>query len=156
MSKDGPTPTPLPEPPAQRSDRLSFGPKDELRWVTILTGVGVIAAVFLALIGGYPFDTPMPTHEFGWVEPTCGLTRGSTAIARGDFGLAWQYNPASFLVMGFAVAGLLRTVIGLTTHRWLNVSWRFNRVAWAVIAIAIAVLWIHQQQNATFIINSRV
>lgn len=29
----------------------------------------------LAVVGGMPFDLPMPTHGIGLVTPTCGLTR---------------------------------------------------------------------------------
>ena len=143
------------DPSDHRGWRVWVGPTDGLRWITIATCGGLVAAVALALIGGFPLDTPMPTHSFGWVEPTCGLTRGSTAIARGDFGLAWQYNPAAFLVMGFGLLGLVRTLVGITTHHWLNATWRFNRMALALLAAAFVGLWIYQQSNAEFIINSR-
>ncbi len=129
---------------------------DRMRWVTGLTLAGIVAAVVLAVIGGFPFDTPMPTHSFGWVEPTCGLTRGSTAIARGDFVTAWRYNPASFLVMGFGLLGIVRTAVGYTSRRWVNVAVRPGRVAWSVAAIAFFGLWAYQQTNADFIIHARV
>lgn len=135
---------------------MAVGDTDTMRWVTYLTVGGVIAAVVLALIGGFPFDTPMPTHSFGWVEPTCGLTRGSTAIARGDFATAWRYNPASFLVMGFGIVGVVRTAVGLVTHRWVNVKVTWSRAGWAVLGVAFVALWAYQQTNADFIINARV
>ena len=135
---------------------FTVGEADTMRWVTYLTVGGVLAAAVLAIIGGFPLDTPMPTHSFGWVEPTCGLTRGSTAIARGDFATAWHYNPASFLVMGFGVVGLVRTLVGVVTHRWANVKFTWPRVGWAVLGVAFIVLWAYQQTNADFIINARV
>lgn len=135
---------------------LEVGDTDLMRWVTYLTAGGVIAAVALAVIGGFPFDMPMPTHAFGWVEPTCGLTRGSTAIARGDFVTAWHYNPASFLVMGFGLFGLGRTATGLMTHHWVNVKTRWSRVGWTAFGLAFVALWAYQQSNAAFIISARV
>lgn len=143
------------EPDQRRAWRVWIGANDKLRWITIATGAGLATAVVLAVIGGFPFDVPMPTHSVGWVEPTCGLTRGSTAIARGDLGLAWRYNPAAFLVMGFGAFGLVRTAIGVTTHQWVNATWRFNRIALIALAGAFLALWIYQQQNADFIIHSR-
>ncbi len=127
-----------------------------MRWVTGLALAGVLAAVVLAVIGGFPFDTPMPTHSFGWVEPSCGLTRGSTAIARGDFATAWHYNPASFLVMGFGLMGIVRTAVGYVTGRWINVSYKPGRLALSLAAIAFFGLWAYQQTNADFIIHARV
>jgi hypothetical protein len=128
---------------------------DEMRWLTYLTVAGVASAVVLALIGGFPLDTPMPTHSFGWVEPTCGLTRGSTAIARGDFATAWHYNPASFLVMGFGLAGVVRSLIGFTTHRWVNLRIHPGRPGWILGGLGFLALWAYQQQHAAFIISSR-
>jgi hypothetical protein len=132
------------------------GDRDCMRWVTRFTLAGIVVAVVLAAIGGFPFDTPMPTHSFGWVEPTCGLTRGSTAIARGDFASAWHYNPASFLVMGLGLLGVLRTGIGFATHRWVNVTYRPGRLVWSLAGAAFVALWAYQQTNADFIINARV
>ena len=97
----------------------------------------------------------MPTHSFGWVEPTCGLTRGSTAIARGDLGLAWHYNPMSFAVFAFGVAGVVRVVVGAATARWFRVSIRPRPAGWVLFAVGFVALWAYQQTNATFIIESR-
>jgi hypothetical protein len=155
VGKDSQPDSEATEVTAGTSWHASIGSTDRMRWITIATCGGLVAAFVLALIGGFPLDTPMPTHSFGLVEPTCGLTRGSTAIARGNFALAWQYNPAAFLVMGFGILGLVRTLVGVTTHRWLNATWRFNRVALLLLAAAFIGLWIHQQSNAEFIINSR-
>lgn len=135
---------------------VQIGASDTMRWVTRLTAAGVIAAAVLAIIGGFPLDTPMPTHAFGWVDPTCGLTRGSTAIARGDFAIAWHYNPGSFLVMGFGLAGVVRTAVGLTMHRWFNIKVTWSRAAWVGFGVACVAFWMYQQTNADFIINSRL
>lgn len=119
----------------------------------MLTGLAV--AGILAIIGGMPVDTPMPTQRFGWVEPTCGLTRGSTAIARGDLGRAWAYNPASFLVMGVGLLGVARLGWGRATGRWLTLRPQISRLGWFVVGVAVVVLWAHQQANADFVINAR-
>jgi hypothetical protein len=134
---------------------FGVGPTDMMRWVTSLAVGGIAAAVVLALIGGFPFDVPMPTHSFGWVEPTCGLTRGSTAIAGGDFATAWHYNPASFLVMSFGLLGVIRAVAGFATHRWVNLKMVWSRAGWVTLAVAFLGLWAYQQTNAEFIINAR-
>lgn len=114
------------------------------------------AGVALVLNGGFPLDMPMPTHSFGWVEPTCGLTRGSTALLRGDLGLAWRYNPASFIAVGGAIAWLARSTVGLVTRRWLNVRVRPTPAIWVGAAAAFSILWFVQQSNAEFIITSRL
>jgi len=134
---------------------VSVEDRDAMRWWTGLSITGLAAAVLLAVIGGFPFDTPMPTHSFGWVEPTCGLTRGSTSIARGDLALAWQYNPASFAVVAFGLAGIIRVAVGMVSGRWIRVSIRLRAAGWVVLAAGFVALWAHQQSNATFIIHSR-
>jgi hypothetical protein len=127
-----------------------------MRWLTTLSLAGVATAIVLALIGGLPFDIPMPTHSFGWVEPSCGLTRGSTAIARGDFATAWQYNPAAFVIMSLGVAGILRTIVGSATGRWINMTWRPGKTALVIGILVLIGWWAYQQTNAEFIIHSRV
>lgn len=133
----------------------TIGTEDRLKSLTRLAVGGLGLAVLLAALGGFPVDIPMPTHAFGWVEPTCGLTRGSTAIARGDFALAWRYNPASLLVMALGVGGAVRVGIGRVTGRWLNVRTSLRPLGWVLVVLTVVVLEFHQQSNANFIINSR-
>ena len=137
--------------------RFEFSVQDRnsMRTWTWLSAGGLTAAALLALIGGFPVDMPMPMMTYGWVTPTCGLTRGSTAIARGDLALAWQYNPASFLVAAFGLAGLVRLLIGTATGQWLSVSARPRLPTWLVLATLFVALWAHQQTNAQFIITAR-
>lgn len=132
-----------------------IGLEDENRWVTSTVIGSMLFVVVLVVIGGSPIDLPMPTHAFGWVEPTCGLTRGSTALLRGDLGLAWKYNPASFLLVGGAFVWIVRTVVGWSTRCWLNLTVRPTTLSVAVIAIGSGLLWRVQQSNAEFIIASR-
>lgn len=135
---------------------VSLDPHDRQRMVTRFAAAGVVVAAVLAMIGGFPLDMPMPTHSFGWVDPTCGLTRGSTAIARGDFTLAWRYNPASFLVMGFGAYGIARLACGALTGRFPTIHPRLGRVGWYVLGAAIVALTLYQQSNAEFIMDSRL
>ena len=135
---------------------VSVGPKDRQAQITRLSIGGLLLAAVLAVAGGLPFDLPMPTHLVGWVEPTCGLTRGSTAIARGEIGLAWRYNPASFAVMGFGLLGVLRAGLGFLAGRWINFKVRIAPGGWAVIVLALVLLGIHQQNNAQFVMDARL
>lgn len=125
--------------------------------VTRLAVGGLLLAAMLAIIGGVPFDLPMmATHLVHWVEPTCGLTRGSTAIARGDLGLAWRYNPASFAVMTFGVLGLMRVATGVLTGRWVNIRPRIGPLGWVAVLIGVGLLGLHQQEHAQFVMNARL
>lgn len=135
---------------------VSVGPSDRQKRITWLSIGGLLLAAVLAVAGGLPFDLPMPTHLVGWVEPTCGLTRGSTAIARGEIGLAWRYNPASFAVMGFGLLGVLRAAAGFLTGRWVNLEARVGPLSWIAILVALVLLGIHQQSNAQFVMDSRL
>ena len=161
-SRGEPSGTPLKDRGAYISFATWFGltittdDQDHLRWMSYICVCDLLATIFLAFIGNSPISLPMPTHTFGVVDPTCGLTRGSTSIARGDFALAWHYNPASFLVIGFGLFGVIRLVIGLITHRWFNVSFRPSRWGWLFVSVFVAALWINQQTNAHFIIHSRL
>lgn len=129
---------------------------DELRWVTVLTLGGVGLALVLALIGNLPFDLPMPTHAVGWVTPTCGLTRGSTELVRGHLARAWQFNPASLLVVAFAAFGLGRALWARVSGQWLTLRVRPGRIGWALVLLAVVGLWANQQAHADFVIHARV
>lgn len=135
---------------------VSVGPSDQQKKITRLTIGGLLLAAVLAVIGGMPFDLPMPTHLVGWVEPSCGLTRGCTAIARGQFRLAWQYNPASFAVMIFGLLGLTRAAIGMLTRRWVNFDARVGPLGWAALVASLVLLGLNQQANAQFVMNARL
>lgn len=129
---------------------------DGARLWTVLSMLGLPGAVVLALVGGLPFDLPMPTHLLGLVTPTCGLTRGSTALVRGDYSLAWAYNPVSFAVIAFGATGILRAVLGVATGRWVNMSVTVRPLGRVLLITAGLLLWVHQQQHAEFIMTSRV
>lgn len=129
--------------------------EDRMRWLSVLTIAGAILGVLFAALGRIPFDLPMPTHAIGVVSPTCGLTRGTVAILRGDPGLAFRYNPGSFAVPLVGLAALIRLALGIFGHdRWLNVRFRPTRTAWIVGAVAFTSWWVYQQSNAIFLMHS--
>lgn len=141
--------------PDAGSRAVAVGNRDAMAWMTWLSAIGLATAAVLALIGGLPVDIPMPTHRFGWVEPSCGLTRGSTAVVRGDISTAWRYNPLSFAVVTFGIFGVARAVVGTVTGRWVNVRIRPSKRTLVGLVVALVAFWAYQQTNADFIINSR-
>lgn len=134
---------------------LKFAPTDEMRWLTRTVAIGAVAAVLLAMIGGMPFTLPMPTHAVGIVDPTCGLTRASVAIARGDVANAWRFNPAAFVIAALAVVVSVRTVYGLVAHRWLTVRFTWSPARIGIALVVFAGWWAYQQSNAEFIMTTR-
>lgn len=137
--------------------RVSLDSEDHMRALSVLVLIGMIAAVALAIFGVPSIHfPPAPSWEYGIVVPTHGLLRASTALARGQFGLAWAFNPASYLVALVAFGTVLRWLVALTTRRWINVSVRFTAIVWIVIAGLTVVLWINQQLHADLIINETI
>lgn len=136
--------------------RVSLERSDRMRWMTWLTIVTIATAIICAVIGHIPIDLPMPTHLIGWVSPTCGLTRGTVAITRGHFALAFRYNPLSFAVPLAALLVLARLAVGTAGGHWVNISHNPTRLAWVLASIALAALWGYQQSHAMFIMNSHV
>ena len=82
--------------------------------------------------------------------------RASTALALGQLGTAWAFNPASVLVALVAIATVLRWIVALTTRRWINVSVRFTAWVWIALGLSVAALWINQQLHADLIINETI
>lgn len=129
---------------------------DRLGVWTWLSVAGIAAALLFAMSGGSPIDVPMPSHLVGVVTPTCGLTRGTTALVRGDAALAWSYNPAAFVVAALGAAGLARALIGIGLGRWFGVVVRLHLVGRAALVVGVALLWINQQSNADFVMHARL
>lgn len=95
----------------------------------------------------------MPTWELGVVTPTCGLTRATVAITRGDLATAWNYNPAAYLLAVFAVAVIARLIVGLVSGKWINAAPVVPTVVWIGL---IAIWWANQQMHAELIINTQL
>lgn len=139
--------------PAPRMAVPGFGhvrvdPTDRHRVLTVLAVVGLFAAVLLAVYGMPPVDLHGPTHWVGIMGPTCGMTRGVAATVSGDLARAVAYNPASPLLVGGAVAVLLRGAIGRTTGRWLTFHLHVSRGGWIILGMGLVLLTVNQQLHA--------
>lgn len=128
--------------------------RDAMQWVSYAAIVIAVVGIICAFLGRIPVDLPMPTHVIGMVSPTCGLTRGTVAIMRGDLALAFDYNPTSFAVLPFTAAGLTRIAWAQMGRGWINVHLRMGKALWIACALAFVALWAYQQSNAAFIMHS--
>lgn len=59
-------------------------------------------------------------------------------FTRGDIGRAWDYNPASLLVVPGGLVGLIRAMVGRFTGRWPNLSFPSN---WWIGGLLIGAPW---------------
>jgi len=142
-----------PRPPDRRSGVLHVrvAREDHHRLLVPLAASGLLTAAMLAVVGLPPVDLHGPLHYLGVMDPLCGMTRGTVAVLRGQLALAWAYNPASLLLVAGAALALGRWLVGWLTGRWLEVRVRPSRVAWAVAAVAVLVLWANQQAHAALL-----
>lgn len=133
-----------------------------LRWeghdrhptTTHLALVGIPLVVVLAIVGLPPIDIHGPLHYLGIMGPTCGMTRGVMWTARGDLAQAWQFNPASLLVIPTMVGLSVRITYGQVTSRWLNLHIRWRPWLWIIPTVLILMLTIRQQLNVDLLINN--
>ncbi|MGV1037995.1 MAG: DUF2752 domain-containing protein [Candidatus Nanopelagicales bacterium] len=136
-----------------RIARESFDGMPKLIW---FVAIGVVLAAGFAVFGLPGYQLPMPTWHFGVVTPTCGLTRASTALARGEIATAWSFNPAAFVLALVAVGAVARSVVGYLTHRWVNVTMKPTRLGWVVIVALVLLWWGNQQLNAHLIMTGSI
>lgn len=110
----------------------------------------------MAVFGLPPVDLHGPLHHAGIMDPLCVGTRAAAYTARGEFALAWRYNPLSILVVVGAAALVVRTAVGLLARRWLTlkVSWTLRRLwaAWATVLLLLAALTVRQQLRADLLL----
>lgn len=116
--------------------------------------IGIPLVILLALVGLPPVDIHGPLHYLGVMGPTCGMTRGVMWAARGDLVRAWQFNPASLLVIPTIVGLAARAVYGRSTGRWLNLTIRWRPWLWIVPAVLLLLLSIRQQLNIELLLNN--
>ncbi|MBI2706639.1 MAG: DUF2752 domain-containing protein, partial [Actinobacteria bacterium] len=136
------TPTVVPPTPLSRLGIAAVvGRDDAMKAMTGLAFGGLTVAALLAVFGMPPGQILMPTWSIGVVTPTCGLTRASTAFARGDFVTAWAFNPAAFAVFAWAAAMVARWFVGTIRGTWLNVQVHPTRLGWWILIILFAALW---------------
>jgi hypothetical protein len=131
-----------------------------LRWeghdrhptTTRLALIGIPLAALLAFAGLPPIDIHGPLHYLGIMGPTCGMTRGVMWTTRGDVFRAWQFNPASLLVLPTMIGLTIRAVHGRLSHRWLNLHIRWRPWLWIIPAAILLLLSIRQQLNVEFLL----
>lgn len=114
---------------------------------------GLALATILAVFGMPPVSIHAPTHDWGIMSPTCGLTRGVAAATRGDLATAWAYNPASLLLVGGAIASIARALVGSATGRWVNLRPAITRGGWIGVALAVVALEVNQQASAALLMT---
>lgn len=133
--------------------RIRWQSVDGHRVLTLLAVAGLVIGGALAVFGLPPVDMHGPLHRFfGIMDPLCGGTRGVRYAMRGEWGLAWAYNPASIpLVLG-AIALVVRHVVGMLSGRWLTlrIQWP-RRIVLALIAAGVIALEINQQMHAALL-----
>lgn len=94
-----------------------------------------------------PSTHTVPSTTWGIMGPTCGLTRDVMWTARGDLARAWQFNPASLLVVLALIGSTIRAAFGRTTGRWLNLYLRRHPWLWIIPALLAILLAVRQQSN---------
>ena len=119
---------------------------------TRLVIVGIPLAALLAVVGLPPIDIHGPLHYLGIMGPTCGMTRGVMWSARGDLLRAWQFNPASLLVIPTMMGLTFRALYGAFKGRWINLDIASRPWLRLVLAVTVLVLAIHQQLNVGFLL----
>ncbi len=88
---------------------------------------------------------PWIQHILGLPCPFCGVTRGTQALVRGDFGRAWYFNPAVVLLVPSAVGAALVMAVEVWCGRvwvpwmgWVNAVFR----QWSWLLAAVFLYWL--------------
>lgn len=118
---------------------------DRYGYAIPLVAVGALGAAALALFGLPPLDLHGPLHRVGIMDPLCGMTRATRALARGELATAMRYNPASPLLPLLASAVVLRAAVGRRTGRWVHAWPRRSPALLAIVLVGVAALWVRQQ-----------
>ena len=127
---------------------LAWEDTDRHGYLPWLALVGLIAAGSMAVWGLPPVDLHGPLHRFGVMDPLCGGTRATRALARGDLATALRFNPIVVLLPIGVAAVMLRAAVGYRTGRWVHVRVRKSPALVAILVAATAALWLRQQLNA--------
>ena len=131
--------------------RLRWERTDRHPALAPLAAAGLLAAGVLAVVGLPPVDLHGPLHRLGIMDPLCGMTRGTVAVLHAQLGQAVAYNPASPLLVVGAVLAVSRWLVGKLTGRWVDATLRPTPITWAVAAVVVLALWVHQQTHAALL-----
>lgn len=130
---------------------IGWTDKDTIRWLTALAVTGPFLAIAMARWGTPPLDPMWQFHRVGIVGPTCGLTRATVALARGDLRAAWRFNPAALAVAAAGCGLIGRAAFAAVSGRWLDIRVD-RRLLWA-LAPVLLVLSVNQQLHAAILIR---
>lgn len=138
--------------------RWSVAPRYRHRVVTGLGLAALAAAAGMAVFGLPPVDLHGRLHHVGIMDPLCGGTRAAAYTARGEWALAWRYNPLGILAALAATAAVLRAVVGLLTRRWVTVAWTPRRVRTVAVTatVLLVALTVRRQMRADLLIARHV
>ena len=78
----------------------------------------------------------------GWQCPLCGLTRGTVALARGNWGDAVSLNPYSFLVVAAVALGLVAAFSPWVAERVRRVRRGVVMAASTLFGLSLAVFFV--------------
>jgi hypothetical protein len=124
------------------------------RPLTWLAAIGVVAAVIMAVFGLPPVDLHGPLHHAGIMDPLCGGTRSVRYAFRGEWALAWTYNPLGLLVAAGGVLVTLRAITGWLTGRWISAHVHGRRAVFVILLVATAALAVRQQLHASLLMGT--
>jgi len=131
--------------------RLCWEREDHHPTLAPLAAAGLLAAGVLAVVGLPPVNLHGPLHRLGIMDPSCGMTRGTVALLRGQLGQAVAYNPASPLLVAGALLALGRWLVGRLTGRWLDATLRRTPRTVGLAVAFVLVLWVNQQAHAALL-----
>ncbi|MGH9243957.1 MAG: DUF2752 domain-containing protein [Acidimicrobiales bacterium] len=120
-------------------------------WASVVFAVG---AVVLTVFGLPPIDIHGPLHYAGIMDPFCGGTRATLALARGDLATGFHYNPGVPFLAVAMLAGIVRGAVGVVTGRWVTVRWR--RLVLVVAVLSVVALEVNQQLHAELLMASGI
>lgn len=117
--------------------------KDRALWVTLAVLVLGLAAYKLRQDGGKDWMPGCFFRNHTGIEcPGCGMTRGSTALLRGEFLKGFLYNPVGMILFPLGIIGLGIEVIGWVRGKPLPFRLKPGRWGATVLAVVVISWWI--------------
>lgn len=118
---------------------------EEMLWGAILGSSGLFIASWIW------FGLPMllcPFHAITGIPcPTCGITRGFSALLQGDLRSAFLYNPLGLCVLlGIAiylVYAVVVVLVNLPRLRWHPLSFQQKAIARISVVLIVTINWVY-------------